>query len=289
MARRGAMSNNPEALSPKSEGSSKNNRNKRGISRLARTVVAGLAVSGGSMIMAARSGANELAQQSLTTQQNSFEHAHKSQYSIWSILGGDPLIKGGVHSIAQVGSLIESPLGHRTLSREGLTNQQIAAVEAKAKKGGFHKSTMLFGSVFDAMVFGPNGNQIDWNVRFEDSRYPNGAPAFSEDVKIVKTSKSDQVFKDQAGNITEEIITTDQKVNELNIVIPEKCGNIALNEMNYEHKYHKTIIYPPVTTTTVPPTTTTTTIYHPPTTTTTIYYPPVTTTTVKGVDPGIGG
>ena len=212
--------------------------------------------------------------------------AHQASASGWTVLGGDPLIEGGVHSANKVAGLIESNLGRRTLEREGLNGSQISAIQSGAKKGEIHGCTLRFGETFKAMVFGPGGNQIDFNVTFADPRYRNGAAAFCEDAKIVNTTKNKDFIKNQAGEVTKEIIDINQTIENIDILIPQKCGNVALEGVGVEHKANQIIIIkqqtPPTTTTT----TTTTTV--PPTPPTTIYYYPPPAPT-KGPDPGIGG
>jgi hypothetical protein len=160
-----------------------------------------------------------------------------------------------------------------------LNGSQISAIQSDAKKNGFHDCTLRFGETFGAMVFGPGGNEIDYNVTFADPRYRDGAPAFCEDAQIVHTTKTKKFVKNQAGEVTQEIINIDRKIEDIGILVPEKCGNVALQDIVNKNENRQVIIeYPPTPTTT---TTTTTT----PTTTTTIYYPPI----VKGTDPGIGG
>ncbi len=211
--------------------------------------------------------------------------AHQASDSGWTVLGGDPLIEGGVHSANQVAGLVESNLGRRTLEREGLNGSEISAIQLDAKKGEIHGCTLRFGETFKAMVFGPGGNQIDYNVTFADPRYRNGAAAFCEEAVLAKTTQTKHFMKNSAGQVTKEIIDTNQKIESIDILIPQKCGNVALQGVNVEHKVNRTIIIKKHTPPT--PTTTTTTTTVPPTTTTTsttIYYPPPT----KGPDPGIG-
>ena len=209
---------------------------------------------------------------------------HHISASGWTVLGGDPLINGGVHSISQAEGLIDSNLGHQVLQREGLSSSEIQAVQTDARKNQVRGCTMNFGEKFIAMVFGPGGNEIDYNVAFADPRFKNGAPAYCVDAKIVNTTKSEKFIKNQAGAVTEEVINIDQKIDQIDILIPQKCGNIALQKIESEHKTKKIIVIVPPTTTT---TTTTTTVPPTTTTTTTIYVP--TTTISKGIDPGIGG
>lgn len=241
--------------------------------KAAKTLAAGILVTG--IGVSLPGGASEL-------------QAHQASDSGWTVLGGDPLIEGGVHSANQVAGLIESNLGRRTLEREGLNGSEISAIQSDAKKGEIHGCTLRFGETFKATVFGPGGNQIDSNVTFADPRYRNGAAAFCEEAVLAKTTQTKHFIKDLAGQVTEEIIDTNQKIERIDILVPQKCGNVALQGVNVEHKANRTIIIKQQT----PPTTTTTTTTVPPTTTTTspiyIYYPPPTPPT-KGTDPGIGG
>jgi hypothetical protein len=163
--------------------------------RAAATLMAGLSIG----------AASELATSASASAQET-PVAHMASHT-WSVLGGDPLVPGGVHSRSQLKSLFESPKGRSVLSGEGLSSSDISAVENAISHNKETDCTLNTGDHFIAMGFGQFG-EVETDVNY----VAGSAPAYCLDVRN--------------GN------------KEIFMKIPQKCANIAL-EREVVHKPKK--------------------------------------------------
>jgi len=145
----------------------------------------------------------------------------------WTVLGGDPLVSGGIHSRHDFVRLITSTKGKDAMQLEGLSAKEIAAVDQAAHQGKETTCSMPYGETFKAMVFGINGASIDHNVTFLDPRYKgNPAPAYCLDAPV----------RDKHGKVTEVV----------HMKAPDLCANLSLVNRTYpkpapkpHHKHQK--------------------------------------------------
>lgn len=110
----------------------------------------------------------------------------------WSNLGGDPVWKGGVRSVGQLGVVVRSASGQRSLTCLGLNQAQRRAVTAQI--GNAQSCTMKWGQTFIAMAFHSDGASVDRPTRFVDNRFRAGARAFCL-TATVKDGKSTTTIK----------------------------------------------------------------------------------------------
>jgi hypothetical protein len=141
----------------------------------------------------------------------------------WTVLGGDPLVPGGVHSRSEFVNVVTSGKGQTAMKYAGLGTKERQAVTLATRKGQERSCSMPYGETFQKMSFGINGTSVDRNVTFADPNYINSpAPAFCVDAKVD--------------------VNGDGKVDEVvHIKMPEKCGNVALmnrTPVNHPKPHH---------------------------------------------------
>jgi hypothetical protein len=128
--------------------------------------------------------------------------ASSSSHS-WTRLGGDPLVREGVHNRSGFVRLITSGKGNTAMRYAGMSKSEIASAVFYARTGQFRQCSLKYGMHFQRMSFGINGTSVDRNVTFRDSRYRrHPASAWCMDVRV--------------GNRT------------VHILVPAKCGNVAV-------------------------------------------------------------
>jgi hypothetical protein len=154
--------------------------------------------------------------------------AHESTTS-WSHLGGDPLVRGGLHSRHDFVKLVTSGKGQAAMRLEHLSKRERSAVTKAAREGMEYNCTMHYGQHFDAMVFGINGAGIDRDVVFNDPRYrQQGASSYCLNAKVTTR--------------TGDKITTET----IRMLAPKKCGNLALiNIVKRTRRVHHAPAPPP--------------------------------------------
>ena len=145
----------------------------------------------------------------------------------WKVLGGNPLVAGGVPTAKDYVALISSNKGKLAIERAGLTAFEGAIIKtAQAKK--FSACTMTFGQVFQAMSYGLNTVLVEANVAFQDPNYRSGAPAWCQVTTVNQGSRVIFIYT----------------------LVPQKCGNFALEEVvaatNKVVVTHKTVLVPKV-------------------------------------------
>jgi hypothetical protein len=141
--------------------------------------------------------------------------------SSWTVLGGDPLVPGGVHSRSQFVHVITSGKGQTAMKYAGLGAKERQAVTLATREGEERSCNMPYGEHFQRMSFGINGTSVDRDVTFADPDYISSpAAAFCVDAKVD--------------------VNNDGKVDEVvHIKMPEACGNIALmNRTPVHHPRH---------------------------------------------------
>lgn len=122
-----------------------------------------------------------------------------AQMSQWTHLGGDPIVKGGVHSRKAVKAMLHSQPGRNAMRAAGLRSTEAAAVANAHFKG----CQLRYGMWFLAMTYGPDGTKFEGPVRFLDPSYKgHPAAAWCSTVRV--------------GNRI------------LKILIPAKCANFGL-------------------------------------------------------------
>lgn len=132
----------------------------------------------------------------------------------WSVLGGDPLVNGGVHSKKGVDNLLHSKKGVRVMHGEGFNNLEIEALQTAADERDIRECELKTGDHFKYMAFGQHG-EVEGNVTYTSY----DAPAYCIDVKVPENGK----------------------IKTINVKIPKKCANIALyNEFEtpVRHPHH---------------------------------------------------
>jgi hypothetical protein len=123
----------------------------------------------------------------------------------WTVLGGDPLVPGGVNNHSDFVRTVTSQKGQTAMTFAGLNKVERQAVTKVVRKGAFAPCTMRYGQKFWRMSFGINGTSVDRNVTFHDNRYLGGAPSWCATAMV-----------GGKGGYT------------VTIMMPYKCGNVAV-------------------------------------------------------------
>jgi hypothetical protein len=184
-------------------------------------------------------------------------------------LDGDPAVPGGVQTHQSAVVDIRSSQSTNAMQKEVLTAAEINLVQARAQ--GLSTCTMTYGEYFRAMSEGSPISTIIKNVKFEDSQYKQGAPAWCETVTLSHSSVNTETpvvttTTGSNGTTTTTSVTTVRRTvsTVVRILIPKACGNIGLISTSTSTSQHSsvkqtsvTVTPPPTTTTTTPPPTTT--------------------------------
>jgi hypothetical protein len=148
--------------------------------------------------------------------------------SAWTVLGGQPLIPGGIQGSGQ-DARTDFVMKSRTapfqnaMKLAGLNKKERQAVNNAISRGQFTKCYLKYGDHFIAESYGANGAFVDRDVTFLDRDFKGtkGAPAFCLTVKI-----SSRVARNRRGTRTTGIFA--------DLKIPFECVNFGL-----ERKYEK--------------------------------------------------
>jgi hypothetical protein len=156
----------------------------------------------------------------------------------WSVLGGDPLVPGGVHSKADVAKAFISATVQTAMARQGASPAVISAVAKTAQNPANVSGCLLkYGQTVRSMSFHAANPRVDLNAQFSDSRYQGSRGAWSFCVRVEFGLKSVTIYSpwkltatkvntDGSKNLTYSRVVTHTasgRFEEWQIV--DKCGN----------------------------------------------------------------